>query len=141
MEKKLFFKLRFIEFFLFLINPLSEAPLNHNRAKQTGLRFMRGGVNNVRVQSRTCLLLEKSARALQRLHSCHGKFRERDGANMHQYPNPYYSSGPNLQEEENEVIRGVMLSMSAFLACHQCYCAGSSLAWGLNLWALVCGIF
>ena len=37
--------------------------------------------------------------------------------------------------------RGVMVSMSAFLACHQCYCAGSSLAWGLNLRALVCGIF
>ena len=36
--------------------------------------------------------------------------------------------------------RGVMLSTSAFLACHQCYCAGSSLAWGLNLRALVCGI-
>ena len=31
--------------------------------------------------------------------------------------------------------------MSAFLACHQCYCAGSSLAWGLNLWAVVCDIF
>ena len=31
--------------------------------------------------------------------------------------------------------------MSAFLACHQCYCAGSSLAWGLNLRAVVCGIF
>ena len=37
--------------------------------------------------------------------------------------------------------RGVMVSMSAFLACHQCYCAGSSLAWGLNLRAVVCGIF
>ena len=37
--------------------------------------------------------------------------------------------------------RGVTVSMSAFLACHQCYCAGSSLAWGLNLWAVVCGIF
>ena len=36
---------------------------------------------------------------------------------------------------------GVTVSMSAFLACHQCYCAGSSLAWGLNLWALVCSIF
>ena len=39
------------------------------------------------------------------------------------------------------VTRGVMVSMSAFLACHQCYCAGSSLAWGLNLRAVVCGIF
>ena len=37
--------------------------------------------------------------------------------------------------------RGVTVSMSAFLTCHQCYCAGSSLAWGLNLRALVCGIF
>ena len=37
--------------------------------------------------------------------------------------------------------RGVTVSMSVFLACHQCYCAGSSLAWGLNLWAVVCGIF
>ena len=37
--------------------------------------------------------------------------------------------------------RGVTVSMSAFLACHQCYCADSSLAWGLNLRAVVCGIF
>ena len=37
--------------------------------------------------------------------------------------------------------RGVTVSTSAFLACHQCYCAGSSLAWGLNIQALVCGIF
>ena len=37
--------------------------------------------------------------------------------------------------------RGVTGSMSAFLACHQCYCAGSSLAWGLNLRAVVYGIF
>ena len=37
--------------------------------------------------------------------------------------------------------RGVMVSMSAFLAYHQCYCEGSSLAWGLNLRAVVCGIF
>ena len=36
---------------------------------------------------------------------------------------------------------GVTISMSAFLACHQCYCAGSNLAWGLNLRAVVCGIF
>ena len=27
---------------------------------------------------------------------------------------------------------GVMVSMSAFLACHQCWSAGSSLGWGLN---------
>ena len=31
------------------------------------------------------------------------------------------------------VTRGVTVSMSAFLACHQCYCVCSSLAWGLNL--------
>ena len=37
--------------------------------------------------------------------------------------------------------RGVTVSTSAFLACHKCYCAGSSLAWGLNLRALICGIF
>ena len=37
--------------------------------------------------------------------------------------------------------RGVTVSISALLACHQCYCAGSSLAWGLNLQAVVCGIF
>ena len=37
--------------------------------------------------------------------------------------------------------RGVTVSTSAFLACHQCYCAGSSLAWGLNLRSVVCGIF
>ena len=37
--------------------------------------------------------------------------------------------------------RGVMVSMSTFLPCHQCYCAGLSLAWGLNLQAVVCGIF
>ena len=37
--------------------------------------------------------------------------------------------------------RGVMVSMSAFLACHQCYCTGSSLTWDLNLQAVVGGIF
>ena len=38
--------------------------------------------------------------------------------------------------------RGVAVSMSAFLACHQCYCAGSCLAWGLNLrTVVVCGLF
>ena len=36
---------------------------------------------------------------------------------------------------------GVTVSASAFLACNQCYCSGSSLAWGLNLRAVVCGIF
>ena len=49
------------------------------------------------------------------------------------------------EAEEKDVIKvgamcGVVVSMSAFLACHQCYCVGSSLAWGLNLQALVCGI-
>ena len=39
------------------------------------------------------------------------------------------------------VTHGVTVSMSAFLACHQCYCTGSSLAWALNLQVLVCGIF
>ena len=41
----------------------------------------------------------------------------------------------------SHATRGVTVSMSAFLACHQCYCAGSSLAWGLNLRAVVCDIF
>ena len=36
---------------------------------------------------------------------------------------------------------GETVSTSAFLACHQRYCAGSSLVWGLNLCALVCGIY
>ena len=35
----------------------------------------------------------------------------------------------------------VTRSMSAFLACHPCYCVSSSLALSFNLWALVCGIF
>ena len=39
------------------------------------------------------------------------------------------------------MTHGVTVSMSAFLACHQCYCAGSSLTWDLNLRAVVCGIF
>ena len=38
------------------------------------------------------------------------------------------------------LTRGVTVCTSAFLACHQCSSAGSSLAWGLNLRALVCGI-
>ena len=36
--------------------------------------------------------------------------------------------------------RGVTVSTSAFLACHQCCCEGSGFAWGWNLRALVCGI-
>ena len=39
------------------------------------------------------------------------------------------------------MMRSVAVSTSAFLAFHQCYCAGSSLAWGLNLRVSVCGIF
>ena len=42
---------------------------------------------------------------------------------------------------EEGATRGVAVSMSAFLACHQCYCAVSSLVWGLNLQAVVCDIF
>ena len=38
-------------------------------------------------------------------------------------------------------MRGVTVSTSAFLACQQCYCAGSSLAWGLNLRGGVCVAF
>ena len=36
--------------------------------------------------------------------------------------------------------RDVTVSMSPFLACHRYYCAGSSLAWGLNLRPVVRGI-
>ena len=43
--------------------------------------------------------------------------------------------------EEAREMHGVTVSTSAFLACHQCYCADSSLAWGFNLRASVCGIF
>ena len=45
------------------------------------------------------------------------------------------------KKKKKKQTRGVTVSMSAFLACHQCYCEGSSLAWGLNLRAVVCGIF
>ena len=41
----------------------------------------------------------------------------------------------------HRATQGVTLSMSAVLACHQCYCTGLSLAWGLNLQAIVCVIF
>ena len=53
-------------------------------------------------------------------------------------------SNPHLRRDwcvlygSSGATRGVTVSMSAFLACHQCYCAGSSLAWGLNLWVVVC---
>ena len=46
-----------------------------------------------------------------------------------------------LSPHQLGATRGVTVCMSAFLACHQCYCAGSSLAWGLNLRAVACGIF
>ena len=46
-----------------------------------------------------------------------------------------------VDTEPTSPSAGVTVSMSAFLACHQCYCAGSSLAWGLNLRAVVCGVF
>ena len=58
------------------------------------------------------------------------------------------SSRPVLQPVRGEaslalfaVTHCVTVSMSAFLACHPCCCAGLSLAWGLNFRALVCGIF
>ena len=49
---------------------------------------------------------------------------------------PYQLSVQLLQATHD-----VTVSTSAFLACHQCYCAGSSLAWGLNFRVLVRGIF
>ena len=41
-----------------------------------------------------------------------------------------------------EATRGVMVSTSAFIACHQCYSAGPSLGWdlkfsGLSLWHIL----
>ena len=39
------------------------------------------------------------------------------------------------------VMRCVTGCTSAFLACHECYCAALSLAWSLNLRALVYNIF
>ena len=35
----------------------------------------------------------------------------------------------------------IVVSTSAFLACHQCWSEGSSLSLGLNFRDLVCGIF
>ena len=52
-----------------------------------------------------------------------------------------YSAETEQVGKITRATRGVTVSMSAFLACHQCYYAGSSLVWGLNLWAVVCGIF
>ena len=55
--------------------------------------------------------------------------------------NPSKTSVKFTKYHRDSLTCGVMVSMFAVLACHQCYCAGSSLIWGLNLWALVCGIF
>ena len=38
---------------------------------------------------------------------------------------------------DSPMMHGVTVSTSAFLACQQCYCVGSKLAWGLDLRALV----
>ena len=58
-------------------------------------------------------------------------------------PLPLFSVVPNTYHFVLRLFpwatRGVTVSISAFLACHKCYCTGSSLAWGLNLRA--CGIF
>ena len=35
----------------------------------------------------------------------------------------------------------VMVNVSALLVCHQCYCAGSCLAWGSIFRAVLCDIF
>ena len=54
----------------------------------------------------------------------------------------FYTHFPHTTRLEiTGATRGVTVSTSAFLACHQCYCAGLSLAWGLTLRAVVCGIF
>ena len=53
----------------------------------------------------------------------------------------HHTQQKQKREQGDEVTRGVTVGMSAVLACHQCYCAGSSLAWGLNLRAVVCDIF
>ena len=52
-----------------------------------------------------------------------------------------FCAGDSGDNDDIDATHGVTVSTSAFLACHQCYCAGSSLTWGLNLRALVCGIF
>ena len=59
--------------------------------------------------------------------------------NTHTPARSHHSDGG--ESPSDGATRGVTVSMSAVLACHQCYCAGSSLAWGLNLRAVVCGIF
>ena len=45
----------------------------------------------------------------------------------------------NYATRNGLTCNGVTVTTSAFLVCHQCYCAGSSLAWGLNRRALACG--
>ena len=52
-----------------------------------------------------------------------------------------FSLNSRRRRTEQYATRGVMVSTSAFLACHQCKSAGSSLAWGLNFRTLVYGIF
>ena len=44
----------------------------------------------------------------------------------------YVSCDDRQYELNYRTMCGVTVSMSAFLACHQCYCAGLSLAWGLG---------
>ena len=39
------------------------------------------------------------------------------------------------------VYSGATLGDTVSISAFQCYCTGSSLAWGLNLRAVVCGIF
>ena len=45
------------------------------------------------------------------------------------------------EESSSGATRGLTVSTSVFLVCNQCCSLDLSLAWGLNLWALVCGIF
>ena len=40
-----------------------------------------------------------------------------------------------------ERVSAVPVCQCVKCICHQCYCAGLSLLWGLNLQAVVCGIF
>ena len=40
-----------------------------------------------------------------------------------------------LKRDRFGAMRTLTVSTSVFLACHQCYCAGLSFAWGLNLLA------
>ena len=56
---------------------------------------------------------------------------------LHANPHKRYSAC----DQRHRATGGETVSMSAFLACHLCYCAGSGLAWGLNPRAVVCDIF